>query len=145
MTLLLATVLGAGGPQWPLAVYAAAVLAMVAGMLGLAYVLGQRHHQRATTQQYESGMVPTGGSRLRFAPSFYLVAIFFVIFDLEIVLFVSWAVSMRQAGWSGFILVAAISAVLMLAWFYLWRVGALNWSASAKARSMPTEDDGGAS
>ncbi|MEN6504145.1 MAG: NADH-quinone oxidoreductase subunit A [Planctomycetaceae bacterium] len=115
---------------------------MVAGMLGLAHVLGQRHRQRATAEQYESGMVPTGGSRLRLAPRFYLVAIFFVIFDLEIVLFVTWAVAMRQTGWPGFILVTMVSALLILAWFYLWRVGALNWSASATTHPRSPDDEG---
>ncbi|MEN6663128.1 MAG: NADH-quinone oxidoreductase subunit A [Phycisphaerae bacterium] len=119
--------------MWPLAVYCGAVLLLVGGMLGLSFFLGQRHRQRATDQQYESGMVPTGGSRLRFAADFYLVAIFFVVFDLEIVLFVSWAIAIRQVGWGGFVQVLVISAALIAAWIYLWRVGALDWGSSARS------------
>ena len=70
-------------PLWPLLLYFGLVLFVVAGMLGLSFVLGERHRGRATDQPYESGMLPTGPARLRFDVRFYLIAIFFVIFDLR--------------------------------------------------------------
>jgi NADH-quinone oxidoreductase subunit A len=70
-------------PLWPLAVYFAAIVAIIAAMLGLSYVLGQRHRERATVEPYESGISTTGTARVRFDIKFYLVAVFFLIFDLE--------------------------------------------------------------
>lgn len=117
---------------WPLAVYAAAVLALVALLLILSWLLGERHRERATGEAYESGIAPTGAAQGRFPAGYYLVAILFVIFDLEIVLFVAWAVTARQAGWTGFGVIAAVSFTLMAAWAYLWRVGALEWWRPAR-------------
>lgn len=68
---------------WPLVAYFAAILALVGIMIVLSWLLGQRHHDRATGEPYESGILPTGSARLRLSVNFYLVAVFFVIFDLE--------------------------------------------------------------
>ena len=71
-------------PQtWYMIAYFAAVIAVTSLMIGVSYVLGQRHKERATGEPYESGIVSTGSARLRFSAKFYLVAMFFVIFDLE--------------------------------------------------------------
>jgi NADH-quinone oxidoreductase subunit A len=114
-------------PLWPLAVYVAAVVLMVAGLLALSYVLGERHRERATVLPYESGMLPTGSARLRFSADFYLVAVFFVIFDLEAVFLFAWAVSARSLGWAGYAGAAVFVGVLLAALVYLWRMGALDW------------------
>ena len=82
--------------MWPLAVYFAVVILLVAGMLSLSYLLGQRHRARATGEPYESGVVSTGSARLRFSAQFYLVAMLFVIFDLEAVFIFAWAVAFRE-------------------------------------------------
>ena len=68
---------------WPILLYGAIVLSLVCLMLGLSFVLGQRHQERATGQVYESGMLPTGTAQVRFASDFFRIAIFFVVFDLE--------------------------------------------------------------
>ncbi len=70
---------------WPLVAYFGGVLLVVAAMLGISYVLGQRHQERATGDPYEGGMLPTGSARLRVAAPFYLIAMFFLLFDLEAV------------------------------------------------------------
>ncbi len=114
-------------PLWPLAVYGAAVLAVVVGMLVISYLLGQRHRQRATGEPYESGIVSTGTARLRLSVQFYLVAMFFVIFDLEAVFLVAWSLVAREAGWTGYIEILVFIAVLLAALVYLWREGALDW------------------
>jgi NADH-quinone oxidoreductase subunit B len=80
-------------PTWPLVLYAALVVTVVAGMLAISAVLGQRHREPATTQPYESGIVPTGTARVRLSAKFYLVAMLFVIFDVEAVFLFLWAVS----------------------------------------------------
>jgi NADH-quinone oxidoreductase subunit A len=84
---------------WPLVVYAMAVLGLVASMLALSALLGERHKDRATDAPYESGMVPTGSARQRFSAHFYLIAMFFVIFDLEAVFIFAWAIAAREVGW----------------------------------------------
>ncbi len=115
-------------PLWPLVVYFAAVIVLVAGILILSYVLGQRHMERATGEPYESGMIPTGSARLRFDVKYYLVAMVFVIFDLESVFIVAWAVAFRELGWAGYIEMLIFVAVLVAALIYLWRLGGLDWS-----------------
>src|SRR5512143_2668395 len=115
-------------PLWPLVVYFAAVLVLIGGMLGLSYILGQRHSDRPTDAvPYESGMVPTGSARVRFDVLFYLNAMFFVVFDLETMFIVAWAIAFRDAGWAGYIEILIFVTVLVVALVYLWRLGALDW------------------
>lgn len=117
---------------WPLAVYAAIVGFLVVAMLGLSYVLGQRHQDRATGAPYESGIVSEGSARVRFPAKFYLVAMFFVIFDLEAVFIFAWAVAVRETGWKGYAEVSFFIAVLLATLAYLWRAGALDWKQRNK-------------
>ncbi|MDA8168952.1 MAG: NADH-quinone oxidoreductase subunit A [Nitrospiraceae bacterium] len=105
------------------------MLILIFGLLGLSYFLGQRHSERATVQPYESGIVSTGTARVRFDIKFYLVAMFFVIFDLEAVFVYSWAVSVRETGWSGYVEMLIFMGILLAALVYLWKMGALDWSA----------------
>ena len=113
-------------PMWPFVVYCAAVLVLVASMLGLSSLLGQRHQGRETAMPYEAGVAPTGSARLRFAAPFYLVALFFVIFDLEAVFLFAWAVAARALGWSGYVGMLVFMGVLAAALFYEWRLGVLD-------------------
>ena len=119
-------------PLWPLVVYFVAVLALVASMLGLSSLLGQRHHDRDTDTPYEAGVAPTGSARLRFATSFYLVALFFVIFDLEAVFLFAWAVAVRETGWAGYAEALLFITVLLATLAYLWRAGALDWRQKSR-------------
>lgn len=125
---------------WPLLVYTAAVVGLIAAMLGLSAVLGGRHHDRLMNEPYESGMIPVGSARLRFSAKFYLVAIFFVIFDLEVVYVFAWAVAAREVGWVGYIEAMIFLGVLTLALVYAWRIGALDWASNpAKRRRLPAK------
>jgi NADH-quinone oxidoreductase subunit A len=123
---------------WPLVVYFLAVIFVAAAMIGLSYFLGQRHQERATGQPYESGIVSTGTARVRLSAKFYLVAMFFVIFDLETVFIFAWAVAAREAGWAGYVEILVFIVILMAALVYLWRLGALDWGTSSnrKARML---------
>jgi NADH-quinone oxidoreductase subunit A len=120
-------------PLWPLVVYAAAVVVTAAGIIAFSWVLGQRHHDRATGKPYESGMPPTGSARLRFSADFYLVAMFFVIFDLESVFVLAWAVAVRDLGWAGFGAVTWFIGILVATLVYLWKTGSLDWGPKRKA------------
>lgn len=117
---------------WPLIVYAAAVLGVVGIMLGLSYLLGQRHQENATGEVFESGILATGEARLRFSTHFYLVAILFVIFDLEVVFITAWAIAFHELGWTGYFAILVFIAILMIALFYELRVGGLDLAISGK-------------
>ena len=112
---------------WPLAAYIAAVILLMAVVIALSAVLGQRHSERATGDPYESGILPTGSARLHFSAKFYLIAMFFVIFDLEAVFIFAWAVAVPELGWSGYIEILIFITVLFATLIYLWRLGALDW------------------
>jgi len=115
---------------WPIVVYFIIVLILVGAMLGLSYVLGQRHNDPATGEPYESGIVSEGSAHVRLSVKFYLLAMFFVIFDLEAVFIFSWAVAGRDLGWPGYWEVLIFTSLLLITLAYLWRLGALDWGTS---------------
>lgn len=123
------------GEVWPLGFYAFGVLIVVGVMLGLPALLGERHGRKperrsdiATDEPYESGIRPTGSAQIRLPIQYYLIAMFFVIFDLEAVFLYAWAVAVPETGWLGFTEAAVFVGVLLAAWAYLWRIGALDWN-----------------
>lgn len=112
---------------WPLIIYFGAVIAVIAVMLGLSFILGQQRRDKATGEPFESGIVPVGDPRIRFFVQFYLLAIFFVVFDLEAIFIFAWAIAFRESGWAGYIEILIFIAILIAALGYLWLVGALDW------------------
>ncbi len=123
---------------WPLLGYAAAVVLLVTVMLGLSWVLGQRHRDPATDEPYEGGIAPTGSAHIRMSVRFYLMAMFFVIFDLEAVFLYAWAVAVRELGWAGLVEAVIFVVVLLAALVYLWRLGALDWGTLRRKGKHPT-------
>ncbi|MEJ2105352.1 MAG: NADH-quinone oxidoreductase subunit A [Ignavibacteriaceae bacterium] len=123
---------GIGELIWPLVVYGGAVVALVTIMLGLSYLLGQKHEEKETNEPFESGIKVTDSARLRFPIHYYIVAMFFVIFDLEAVFIFTWAISLKQVGWTGYIAATIFIAVLVAVLIYEWRIGALDFGASGK-------------
>lgn len=121
---------------WPLLIYFAATLVLVTAMLGLSYLLGQRHKGGATGEPYESGIVSTGTAQVRFDVRFYLVAMFFVIFDLETIFIFAWSVAVWELGWSGYIEILVFIGIFIAVLVYLWRTGALDWATIGKGRLM---------
>jgi NADH-quinone oxidoreductase subunit A len=119
---------------WALGVYSAAVLLIVGGMLLTSYLLGQRHHERASHEPYESGIVSTGSAEIRFSARFYLIAMLFVVFDLEAAILFAWAVAVPETGWPAFFAVAIFIGILLAALFYEWRQGALDLGPKPRAR-----------
>jgi NADH-quinone oxidoreductase subunit A len=111
----------------PFLVYIGGVLFIVAAMYLGSYVLGQRHKDKETDSPYESGIKPTGSARTTLSVKFYLVAMLFVIFDLEVVFLFSWAVAARQLGWSGYWGMLIFVAILVAGLIFEWRMGALDW------------------
>jgi NADH-quinone oxidoreductase subunit A len=121
---------------WPILLYFAVVLLLVASMLALSFVLGQRHRDRATGSPYEAGIVSEGSARVRLSSKFYLVAMLFVVFDLEAVFLIAWALAARELGWAGYIEALIFIAVLAAALAYLWSIGALDWAPGSRSRGL---------
>ncbi len=119
---------------WPLLVYIGAVVILVTAVLGLSFLLGQHHRERTTGRPYESGSPPTGSARLRLPVRFYLVAMFFVVFDVESIYIFAWTIAWRQAGWAGYVEVLIFIGILLAALVYLWRLGALDWGRTGRSR-----------
>jgi NADH-quinone oxidoreductase subunit A len=130
-------------PVWPLAVYFGLVVLMIVGMVAFSYVLGQRHRDRQTGLPYEGGVPSTGSARLRLAADFYLIAMFFVIFDLESVFVFAWAVAARRVGWAGYAEVLVFMGVLASALVYLWKTGALDWGTVRHLAARAAKRQGG--
>jgi NADH-quinone oxidoreductase subunit A len=78
----------------------------------------------------------TGSARARHPIQFYLVAMFFVIFDLEAVFLLAWAVAAEEVGWLGYFEILVFVGILVAAWAYLWRIGALDWGTSKRLKEL---------
>ena len=121
---------------WPLAVYFLLVVAVVTALVAFSYFLGERHGTRATNEPFEAGIVAVGDARLRLSAKYYLVAMFFVIFDVEALFIYAWAVALRETGWPGYIEALIFIGVLLAALVYLWRLGALDWGPRRRDRTL---------
>jgi len=112
-------------------------MAIVTIMIGVSFFLGERHKDRTTGEPYESGIAVTGSAERRLDARFYLIAVFFVIFDLEALFVFAWAVAVRELGWPGYIEMLIFIGVLFAALVYLWRVGALELRTRRQRESLP--------
>lgn len=113
-------------------IYAAAVLALTAALLFLTAWLGARRPSVEKLRAYESGIIPTGSARLRLPVPFFLVAIFFLIFDVEGAYIFSWAVACHDLGWRGWLQISFFITILILGLIYIWRKGGLEWGPTLK-------------
>jgi NADH-quinone oxidoreductase subunit A len=123
---------------WPFVIYFAAVLLLVATMLGLSFVLGQRRANRATNMPFESGVLSVGSPQIHISVEFYLVAIFFVIFDLETVFIFAWAIAFFELGWHGFAAIFVFVVILGVALIYELSTGALDWGLKTRTGMVAT-------
>ena len=118
-------------PYWPVAVYAVLVLLTGVGMLGLGRMLGPRRQRAGKATPYECGVPLFQGARHKFSVRFYLVAILFVLFDIETVFLIPWAVTYRELlPQLGFFIVAEMfvfMGILVAGFIYAWRRGGLDW------------------
>jgi NADH-quinone oxidoreductase subunit A len=129
-----------------LAIYIVFVTALLCIVVALSSVLGPRRvgaaRGRSMSIPYESGILPSGSSRIRLPVQYYLIAMFFVIFDVEGVFLFSWSTVAVRAGWAAYATVLVFIAFLGVALAYLWRSGALEWGlrrrpAGARDPSRP--------
>lgn len=115
---------------WALGVYFLILLFVIGVILLISWLLGPRHREPATGAPYEGGILSEGSARVRLSARFYLIAMFFVVFDLEAVFIYSWAVSAQELGWQGYWEIVIFIGVLAVALAYLWKLGALDWNPS---------------
>lgn len=120
--------------NWSFGIYLLVVAILCVAMLGISYFLGSRNRGRAGKEPFESGIVSVGSARLRLSSKFYLVAMFFVIFDVEALFLYAWAITVRESGWPGFIEITIFINVLLAGLVYLWKVGALDWAPESRQR-----------
>lgn len=116
----------------PFLVYAIAVFLIAGIMIGLSHFLGERHKEKLTDEPFESGIPPTGNARLRFSSHFYLIAIFFVIFDLDAVFILAWAISFRELGLAGYIGIVVFIGLLIAVLAYEIGIKALDFGPKGK-------------
>ena len=112
---------------WPLLVYSVIVVGLIVGLLIVSALLGQKRQDHATHDVYESGVFGVGSAQFKVSVPFYLTAILFIIFDLEAAFLFAWAISIREAGWLGYVEVCIFIFILVAGLLYLWRSGALEW------------------
>ncbi|HZD41738.1 MAG TPA: NADH-quinone oxidoreductase subunit A [Terriglobales bacterium] len=124
---------------WIFVGYSLAVLLISSSMILISHYLGERHRETATFEPYESGIAPTGSARIRFSTKFYLVAIFFLVFDIEAIFLFAWSIVARRAGWAGYGVALIFIGVLTAALVYEWRLGVLDWGAP-KRKITASED-----
>lgn len=118
-----------GQNLWPFLLYAISVVGLLAIVLTAAWFIGSRtRHRKATDLPFESGIVPVGSAeQTRLSIEFYLIAMFFVIFDLETIFIFAWAVAFYELGWRGYLGASVFIIILLVALVYELRTGALDW------------------
>lgn len=97
------------------------------GMIVLSQLVSPQRPTRLKGAPYESGMPPLGGTRERFSVKFYLIAMLFIVFDIEVVFLIPWGVAFRQLGLEGLVAMAIFIAILEVGHAYAWKRGALEW------------------
>ncbi len=123
--------------NWSAVAFILAAIGLVIFMLVVPRLLGGRSHGMQKEQVFEAGVVGSGNARIRLSAKFYLVAIFFVIFDLEALYLYAYAVSVRETSWLGFAGASVFIGVLIVGLIYELRLGAINWSPADKLRKKP--------
>ena len=120
--------------NWSAIAFILAAIGLVVFMLVVPRLLGGRSQGLQKEEVFEAGVVGSGNARIRLSAKFYLVAIFFVIFDLEALYLYAYAVSVRETGWIGFIAAATFIIDLLIGLVYALSLGALNWAPADKLR-----------
>ena len=125
----------------PLLIHIAIVGAIACGMVLLSYFIGQHKYNRAKMSQYECGMDPVGDAKQRFTVKFYLVAMLFILFDVEAVFLYPWAIvanSLKADGlglfWFSEMLVYIL--IVLAGFWYVWKKGVLDWNKQGKAERI---------
>lgn len=119
-----------------LGIYGFMVAALIALLLFLAGWLGEKKPHPEKDRPYECGIIPTGPARLYYPVPFYLIAIFFLIFDVEAIYIFSWGVAFDSLGWAGWLRISFFIIIMLIGLFYIWRKRGLEWGPRSKTRGL---------
>jgi NADH-quinone oxidoreductase subunit A len=122
---------------FPVLVQIAIAIAVAAGLVSTSFLLGKKVRDKVKDSPYECGIVPTGSARERFSVKFYLVAIVFILFDIEAVFLYPWVVVYRELKMFAFVEMLLFIALVLAGFFYIWKKGALDWSAEPAIEIEP--------
>ena len=127
---------------FPVLVQVVIAAAVAAGLVGGSFLLGKKIRNRVKDTPYECGINPTGSARERFSVKFYLVAMVFILFDIEAIFLYPWVVVYRELNLSGgqffgFIEMLLFIVLVLAGFFYIWKKGVLDWSAEETAKEKP--------
>jgi NADH-quinone oxidoreductase subunit A len=125
---------------WPVAVYGVLVVLLVAAIVIISYLVGQRHKSPNRDVPYESGIEPTGKANVLYGSSYYLIAVFYLVFDVEAAIILGWVIAFRELGWQGYAVAMLFIFTLVLGLVYIWKLGALDWNPVSKPE--PKADGG---
>src|SRR6202162_1869952 len=113
---------------FPVLVQGILAIIIAAALIILSYALGKRVRNKIKDTPYESGITPTGDARSRFSVKFYLVAMLFIVFDIEAIFLYPWAVVYRELKMFAFVEMLLFIILILCGFFYIWKKGALDWS-----------------
>jgi NADH-quinone oxidoreductase subunit A len=118
---------------FPVLVQIAIAIAVAGGLVGVSALLGNRVKNRIKDTPYECGITPTGSARERFSVKFYLVAMVFILFDIEAIFLYPWAMVYRELKLFAFVEMLLFIVLILAGFFYIWKKGALDWSSDEAA------------
>ncbi len=118
----------------PLLIHLLLAMALAGAILLASTLVGKHRPTREKLQPYECGVPPTGDAREPFSVKFYLVAMVFILFDVEAIFLYPWAYVYRELHWFGFIEMLLYILILLAGYLYLWKKGALDWSRPSQRR-----------
>ena len=119
---------------FPVLVQILVAMALAAGLLTASYALGKRVRNKIKDTPYESGITPTGDARHRFSVKFYLVAMLFILFDIEAIFLYPWVVVYRELKMFAFVEMLVFVIMTLSGFFYIWKKGALDWAEPDRSR-----------
>lgn len=115
-------------------------LVLVIALLLIAGWLGEKRPSPEKGRPYECGIIPTGTAQFHYPIAFYLIAGFFLIFDVEAAYIFSWAIAFDRLGWSGWLQISFFIIILLLSLFYVWKKGGLEWGPTTRNEPATQED-----
>jgi NADH-quinone oxidoreductase subunit A len=119
---------------FPIVVQVVIAAVLAAALIAISYIFGKKVRNRVKDMPYESGIVPTGDARQRFSVKFYLVAMLFILFDIEAIFLYPWVVVYRELKMVAFVEMLIFVVLILSGFLYIWKKGALDWSGSDLSR-----------
>lgn len=120
---------------FPVLVQVHIAAAVGAGLVGAAVLLGKRVKNKVKDTPYECGITPLGNAKERFSVKFYLVAMLFILFDIEAIFLYPWAVVYRELKMFAFVEMLLFIVLVLAGFFYIWKKGVLDWAQESTRQS----------